>query len=37
MRKQGKSRALLVNWEGLYAFMKYKDEKGCKFFFDDSS
>ncbi len=34
MRKLGKKRALLANWEGLYAFVKYKDEKGCKKFDD---
>ncbi len=32
MRKLGKRRALLVNWEGLYTFMKYKDKKNYKFF-----
>jgi hypothetical protein len=32
MRKLGKRRALLANWEGPYAFMKYKDKKGYKGF-----
>jgi hypothetical protein len=32
MRKLRKRRELFVNWEGLYAFMTYKDEKGCKEF-----
>jgi hypothetical protein len=32
MRKPRKRRALLANWEGLYAFVKYKDKKGYKFF-----
>jgi len=36
MRKPGKRRALLANWEGPYAFMKYKDEKGCREFDDNS-
>jgi len=36
MRKPGKRRALLANWEGSYALMKYKDEKVCREF-DDSS
>jgi hypothetical protein len=36
MKKPWKRRELLVNWEGPYAFVKYKDEKGCKEF-DDSS
>ncbi len=36
MRKGRKRKALLVNWEGLYAFMKYKHEKICKEFDDDS-
>jgi hypothetical protein len=30
MIKLGKRRTILANWEGLYAFVKYKDEKGCK-------
>jgi uncharacterized protein YmfQ (DUF2313 family) len=30
MRKPRKRKALLGKWEGLHAFMKYKDEKGCK-------
>ncbi len=34
MRKPKKRRALLANREGSYAFMKYKDEKGCKEFDD---
>jgi hypothetical protein len=34
MRKPRKRRALLTNWEGPYAFMKYKDEKGCREFDD---
>jgi hypothetical protein len=34
LRKPGKKRALLANWEGLYAFVKYKDEKGYKEFDD---
>jgi hypothetical protein len=34
MRKLGKKRALLANWEGPYAFMKYKDKKGCREFDD---
>ncbi len=36
MRKPGKRRALLASWEGSYAFMKYKDEKGCREFDDGS-
>jgi len=36
MRKLGKRRALLVNWKGSYAFMKYKDEKAYKKFDDGS-
>jgi hypothetical protein len=36
MRKLGKRKALLANWEGPYAFMKYKDEKGCREFDDNS-
>jgi hypothetical protein len=36
MRKLGKKKALLGSWEGPYAFMKYKDEKGCREFDDDS-
>jgi hypothetical protein len=28
MKKPRKRRGLLANWEGLYAFVKYKDEKG---------
>ncbi len=35
-RKLGKRRALLVNWEGPYAFLKYKDEKGYREFDDGS-
>jgi hypothetical protein len=35
MKKPRKKRALLANWEGLYAFVKYKNEKGCKEFDDD--
>jgi hypothetical protein len=34
MRKLGKKRALLASWEGSYAFMKYRNEKGCKEFDD---
>jgi hypothetical protein len=34
MRKLGKKRALLANWEGPYAFVKYKNEKGCREFDD---
>jgi hypothetical protein len=26
--------ALLANWEGSYAFVKYKDKKGCREFDD---
>jgi hypothetical protein len=36
MKKPGKRRALLANWEGLYAFMEYKDEKGCREFDDNN-
>jgi hypothetical protein len=36
MRKPGERRALVTNWEGLYAFMKYKDKKGCREFDDGS-
>jgi hypothetical protein len=36
MKKLGKRRALLVNWEGPYAFVKYKDEKGYREFDDGS-
>ncbi len=36
MKKPRKRRALLANWESLYAFVKYKDEKGCREFDDDS-
>jgi hypothetical protein len=36
MRKPGKRIILLANWEGLYAFVKYKDEKGCREFDDGS-
>jgi hypothetical protein len=32
--KTKKKKTLLVNWEGPYAFVKYKDEKGCKEFDD---
>ncbi len=35
MRELGKKKALLANWEGLYAFVKYKDQKGCRKFDDD--
>jgi hypothetical protein len=34
MRKPGKNRTLLTNWEGSYAFVKYKDKKGYKEFDD---
>jgi hypothetical protein len=34
MRKPRKRKALFANWEGPYAFMKYKDEKGCREFDD---
>ncbi len=34
MRKPGERRTLLANWEGSYAFMKYKDKKGCREFDD---
>jgi len=34
MRKLRKRRALLINWEGPYAFLKYKDENGCREFDD---
>jgi uncharacterized protein YmfQ (DUF2313 family) len=30
MRKPRKKKALLANWESPYAFVKYKDEKGCR-------
>jgi hypothetical protein len=36
MRKPRKKRPLLANWEGPYAFMKYKVKKGRREF-DDSS
>ncbi len=36
MKKLGEKRALLANWEGPYAFMKYKDEKGFRKFDDGS-
>jgi hypothetical protein len=36
MRKLRKRRALVANWEGPCAFVKYKDEKGYKEFDDDS-
>jgi hypothetical protein len=36
MRKPRKRRALLANWEGLYAFVRYKDEKGSREFDDDN-
>jgi hypothetical protein len=36
MRKLGKRRSLFANWEGPYAFVKYKDEKGCRKFDDDN-
>ncbi len=34
MRKPRKKKTLLANWEGPYAFVKYKDEKGCREFDD---
>jgi hypothetical protein len=34
MRKPGKERVLLINWEGPYTFAKYKDKKGYKEFDD---
>jgi len=34
MKKPRKRRALLTNWEGPYAFMKYKDKKGYRNFDD---
>jgi hypothetical protein len=34
MKKPGKKKALLANWESPYAFVKYKDEKGCREFDD---
>jgi len=34
MRKPRKNKALFANWEGPYAFVKYKDEKGCREFDD---
>jgi hypothetical protein len=34
LRKPRKKRALLVNWECPYTFVKYKDEKGCREFDD---
>jgi hypothetical protein len=34
MRKPGKKRTLLANWERPYTFVKYKDEKCCKEFDD---
>jgi hypothetical protein len=36
MRKPGKRRTLLANWEGQYASVKYKDKKGCRKFDDGS-
>jgi len=30
--KAMKKKALLANWEGPYAFVKYKNEKGCREF-----
>ncbi len=36
MKKPRNKRALFVNWEGGYAFMKYKDEKGYREFDDGS-
>jgi hypothetical protein len=36
MRKPRKRKVVFANWEGPYAFVKYKDEKGCKEF-DDCS
>jgi hypothetical protein len=34
MRKTRKKRALLTNWEGPYAFVKYKDKKDYREFDD---
>jgi hypothetical protein len=34
MKKPRKEKTLLTNWEGPYAFVKYKDEKGCREFDD---
>jgi hypothetical protein len=34
MKKPRKEKALLANWEGPYAFVKYKDKKGCREFDD---
>jgi hypothetical protein len=36
MKMPRKRRALLANWQGPYAFMKYKDKKGCREFDDGS-
>jgi hypothetical protein len=33
--KAKKDKTLFTNWEGLYAFVKYKDKKGYKEFDDD--
>jgi hypothetical protein len=34
MRKLGKKKTLLANWEGSYTFVNYKNEKGYKEFDD---
>jgi hypothetical protein len=34
MRRPGKKRTLLANWEGPYTFVKYKDKEGCRKFND---
>ncbi len=34
MKKPRKKKALLVNWERPYTFVKYKNEKGCREFDD---
>jgi len=34
MKKPGKNKSLLANWEGPSAFVKYKDEKGYREFDD---
>jgi hypothetical protein len=34
MKKPWKKKTLLVNWEGPYTFVKYKDGKGCRKFDD---
>ncbi len=36
MRKPRKKKSLLANQEGPYAFVKYKDEKGCREFDDNN-